>query len=246
MTMRQHAERLSVAAGITAVILVLSAAQQTVVHAQATTHADISGFWVPRFTDMNVPTATLTPAAMQRAKAVKKQEDHVRTFCNNVGMPALMYAGPGIDVTDGQTEVAIITQINASARHIYLARSEHPDANTFDPTTNGDSIGKWVGNKLIVDTTGFETRGLVSIPGGGYRTATSHLIESFELVDGGKYLEVVSTWTDPKTFVKPHTYLTRYSRAPVDYRTEDWNCVPADNDRLKAMIDSPQPVTWPK
>src|SRR5579871_2067302 len=118
-------------------------------HAQTSSHTDISGFWVPRYSDVNAPSASLTPAAMRREAQVKKQEDHVRRFCNNVGMPALMYSGPGIDVGEGLSEVAIVTQINATPRHIYLNR-EHPDMNVFDPSTNGNSIGKWVGNKLIV------------------------------------------------------------------------------------------------
>lgn len=215
------------------------------VAAQSETHIDISGFWVPRYSDVNAPAASLTPAAMRRQAEVKKQEDHVRRFCNNLGMPALMYLGPGIDVSEGLTEVVIVTQINATPRHVYL-NAQHPDANILDPSTNGHSIGRWDGNRLIVDTAAFDAKGMVSIPGGGYRTATSHLVESYEVVDGGKYLQVVSTWTDPNTFVKPHTYLMLYSRAPQGYRTEDWDCVPADNVRGKVMTDTPQPIVWTK
>lgn len=243
--MRNYARRAAALAAVIAVAMSICLMRPHRVHAETGSHPDISGFWVPRYSDVNAPTASLTPAATHREAAVKKQEDHVRRFCNNLGMPALMYSGPGIDVAEGLTEVVIVTQINATPRHIYLDR-DHPDANIFDPSTNGNSIGKWVGNKLVVDTVGFDDKGMVSIPGGGYRTATSHLVESYEVIDGGKYLEVVSTWIDPKTYVKPHTYLMLYSRAPEGYRTEDWDCVPADNERGKAMTDTPQPVVWTK
>jgi hypothetical protein len=243
--MRNYAMRATAAMAVIAVAMATGIMRPHNVHAETSSHTDISGFWVPRYSDANVPTASLTPAAMRRQPEVKKQEDHLRRFCNNLGMPALMYSGPGMDVGEGLSEIVIVTQINATPRHIYLNR-EHPDAKIFDPSTNGNSIGRWVGNKLIVDTTGFDDKGMISIPGGGYRTSTSHLVESYEVIDGGKYLEVVSTWTDPKTFVKPHTYLMLYSHAPVGYRTEDWDCVPADNVRGKAMTDTPQPVVWEK
>ena len=56
----------------------------------------------------------------------------------------------------------------------------------FDPTTSGDSIARWDGDTLVVDTLGFDgAKGLTAIPGGGFRTSQSHLIERFRLIKDG-------------------------------------------------------------
>ena len=82
----------------------------------------------------------------------------------------------------------------------------------------GDSIGHWEGNVLVVDTTMFlPDRGILSIPGGGFRTADSHLVERFQLLKNGQVLQLVSTWTDANVFKGPHTYEYRYNRMPRDY-----------------------------
>ena len=89
----------------------------------------------------------------------------------------------------------------------------------FDPTTNGDSIARWDGDTLVVDTIGFDgAKGLTMIPGGGYRTSESHLVERFRLLNDGAVLSVTFTWEDAKVFRTPHTYEFRYVRAPRMYR----------------------------
>ena len=71
----------------------------------------------------------------------------------------------------------------------------------------GWSRGSWDGDTLVADTIGFhEKDGRMLIPGGGYRTPDSHLVERFKLLKNGQVLSVTSTWTDPKVFGKPQTY----------------------------------------
>src|SRR4030095_12625183 len=81
-----------------------------------------------------------------------------------------------------------------------------------------ESIARWEGDTLVVDTTGFEpTHGVTAIPGGGFRTATSHLIERYRLLKDGAQLSVTFTWTDPAVFAPPHTYEFRYQRVERGY-----------------------------
>ena len=88
----------------------------------------------------------------------------------------------------------------------------------FDPSTSGDSIAHWEGDTLVADTIGFHsTRGVTSIPGGGYRTEKSHLVERYKLIQNGNVLSVTFTWTDPTVFAAPQTYEFRYYRLPAGY-----------------------------
>jgi hypothetical protein len=189
---------------------------------------------------MNIPNASLTKSAMQMDKAeLQSKSRYAIRWCNHVGMPSLMLVGTPLDIRQGESEIAILSQAVSPARHIYTDGRNHPNPEIFDPTTVGNSIGHWEGNKLIVDTIGFDDRGITDIPGGGVRTPTSHLIESYELTDAGAHLTVTSTWIDPKIFATPHTYSLRYTRAPANFRAEEWYCDPADNERGKFLTDPP-------
>ena len=103
----------------------------------------------------------------------------------------------------------------------------------------GDSIGRWEGDTLVVDTAGFNDEGVTRIPGGGRRTPKSHLVERFRLVNGGKQLSVVFTWQDPGVFAKPHVYEYRYYRAPKGSEAREFNCDASDEARAKFLLGQP-------
>ena len=85
----------------------------------------------------------------------------------------------------------------------------------------------------MVDTAGFHgDRGITAIPGGGYRTETSHLVERYRLLQEGALLSVTFTWTDPTVFRTPHTYEYRYTRMPASYEPQPPSgCNPYDQNR---------------
>ena len=81
---------------------------------------------------------------------------------------------------------------------------------------NGDSIGRWEGDTLVVETTMFHPdNGILGIPGGCFRTPDSKLVERFRLLRNGQVLQVISTWTDPKVLSRPHTYELRLFAFPA-------------------------------
>jgi hypothetical protein len=205
---------------------------------------DLSGYWELRFDSANIPKARLT-AGMTRARlaAQAKKDAHAQRWCNWLGASFMMGDYRPIDIRQGRREVVIIFEMqNAVARHLYLNRGEHVDADVFDKSTNGDSIARWEGDVLIAETIGFaDDRGVTAIPGGGFRTSSSKLVERFRLLPGGQILSVVSTWTDPKIFLAPHTYERRYYRAPKEYEGRRIACAPGDvEERTRYMTEPPQ------
>ena len=153
----------------------------------------------------------------------------------------MMDDGSPIDIRQSKNEIAITSQSNSPMRHVYLDGRAHPSADTFDPTTLGNSIGHWSGDTLIVDTVGFNDAGLNAIPGGGVRNENSHLIEQYKLTDEGRKLQVIFTWIDDKTFTKPHTYAFMYEKLPSSTTAREWLCDPMDGARARFLIDPPQP-----
>jgi hypothetical protein len=180
---------------------------------------DLSGFWDLSVDSRQVPAADLLPGVTPAAVATHAKADarEVR-YCVFLGMPYLMDSGRPLNIQQGSHVILMYTQAQVAPRYVYLDRNRHISADEYDPTTNGDSIGHWEGDTLVVDTVGFAgNRGITAIPGGGFRTDKSHLVERYHLLEGGAVLSVVSTWTDPGVFARPHTYEFRYYRLPKSF-----------------------------
>ena len=213
------------------------AASSSAAIAQGRTAAplDISGYWELALDGRRVPTARLAPRvtpAMLRAEA-NKNAKAIR-WCNWVGMPTTMDTGRPLDVRQGAREIIVLAESPVTpVRHLYFDRTTHVSKDIFDPTTSGDSIARWDGDTLVVDTTGFEpTKGVTTIPGGGFRTATSHLVERYRLLKNGSVLSVTFTWTDSAVYAVPHSYEFRYRRVEAGYEARPYErCDPFDAER---------------
>ena len=202
---------------------------------RTTSSPDISGYWELPLDGRHVPPARLTPRvtpAILQAQA--KNDAKAIRWCNWVGMPTTMDVGRPLDIRQGTREIVVLAESPVTpVRHLYLNRTTHISPDVFDATTSGDSIARWDGDTLVVDTTGFEpTHGVTAIPGGGFRTATSHLVERYRLLKNGTMLSVTFTWTDPAVFAMPHSYEFRYQRLERGYEARPYaRCDPFDTER---------------
>ena len=213
----------------------------------ATAAPDISGFWELSFDSRKVPQASLLPTVTRaRIDARAKADAHAIRWCNLLGMPFLMDSGRPLDIRVGATAVILVPENASAPRYLYLNRSTHIDNDIYDPSTNGDSIARWEADTLVVDTVGFHgERGVATIPGGGFRTDTSRLVERYRLLRDGAVLSVTFTWTDPKVFRAPHTYEFRYNRLPASYEARVWApCDPYDAERA-LFLEGPKPTAKP-
>jgi hypothetical protein len=209
--------------------------------ASAKPAANLAGFWELHFDSRNIPPASLVSGVAAEDPRVQFEHDmkEVR-WCHFFGLPYLMEQSP-LDILQNVNgkEVIISTALRTPARHIYTDGRGHVNPDTFDPVSNGHSIGHWEGATLVVDTIGFSGEGITRIPGGGRRTPDSHLIERFRLLDGGNRLSVVSTWEDSKIFARPQTYEVRYFRAPKGTEAREFDCNAADEARAKFLLEPP-------
>jgi len=91
----------------------------------------------------------------------------------------------------------------------------------------------------VVDTIGFNDRGVTRVPGGGVRTSNSHLTERYRLIGSGQRLDVTFTWEDANVFTKPHTYEFRYYRMPEISDPRMYPCNAKDPERAKFLLEPP-------
>ena len=205
---------------------------------------DISGFWELSFDSRRVPAANLMPRVTPALMAGQAERDaRAVRWCNFLGLPAAMDSPRPINIRQGRREIVINFETVATPRHLYF-RSTHPNMEIFDPTTNGDSIARWEGDTLVIDTIGFDgDKGVTMIPGGGYRTSDSRLIERYRLLNDGTVLSVTFTWEDTRVFRTPHSYEFRYVRAPRLYEAQPpLACNPFDEARAAFLA---QPAGTP-
>jgi hypothetical protein len=201
--------------------------------ASAVNKPDLSGFWEPKWTGGSgafidvfgkVERASLKPdiGPMSRPRgehpAYGAKDPVDGTACRTLAYPFFMTSSPPFDILQRDDEIFIISEREGGPRHVYMDGRGHPAS--VEPTSNGDSIGHWEGDTLVIDTVGF--RGFAGTPGGGRRGPNTHLVERFQAVDKGQRLLVTFTWDDPSIYTKPHTYQLNYHKMPQDtYAFED-------------------------
>jgi len=102
-------------------------------------------------------------------------------------------------------------------REIYLGRTTH--AAKAEPTYLGDSIARWDGDTLVVDTTGFNDITWLNDAGAPHGEGL-HLIERIRPVQGGRYLEYQVTAEDPQTLARPYSYTRVYQRSATELQED--------------------------
>jgi hypothetical protein len=162
----------------------------------------------------DVITAHLQPWARAKMEATDGVADDTGAICEPDGIfrYPVNAQGPGsfLWLPAADKIVLIYAQINtAGVRRVYLNR-KHPDH--ILPTWNGDSIGRWEGDTLLVDTIGFNDKSWLH-PAMQPHTEETHLIERFRLLPdaGGNIIEMTATVEDRHALTSAYTF-TRYFR----------------------------------
>ena len=104
-------------------------------------------------------------------------------------------------------------------RQIHMDRSDSPA--DFIPTWMGDSIGKWEGDTLVVDTVGFVDKTRLDIVGLPHSDAL-HVVERMRRVSHD-VLQVDITVDDPKMYAKPLTAQRIFDFKP-GWEIGEWVC----------------------
>ena len=206
--------------------------------AAAGARPDFSGYWALRLDGISTPAARLTAEATAQATSRATRDAEALAQCVNIGVPALMDDRAVLDIRHSPRLLAMMAKTVSSMRYVYTDGRTRPPADEVELTTNGLSIGTWDGDTLVVETAGFNDRGVTRIPGGGYRTRRARLIERFRLLNGGRQLSVTFTWTDASVFTSPHTYEFRYDRVADAGEPRTFRCFESP-DRTRFLTAAP-------
>ena len=190
---------------------------------------DFTGVWHPvRDADANAEISAEKPPALPSAAAIAKErtenngKDSPGVHCLP-GSPQLMSAVWLNKLVQTPALLLIISEGNNPAfRQIFLDRGHPPD---LDPTWLGHSIGKWEGDTLVVDTTGFNDKSWMA--GNFPHTEKLHMTTRVRRPDLG-HLEFETTYEDTGTFTKPWKMKQVADLAPGE---EIWEYICNENNQ---------------
>lgn len=160
-------------------------------------------------------------------------------MCRPTGIQGMTAPKETVLILQTSRKMYVLSQEDREVRHIYLNR-EHPAHPT--PTYSGDSVARWEGRTLVVDTIGFNDKGQLDEIGNP-QSNQMHVVERWTKSDDGSLLTVEYTFSDPVYYTQPFKKVRQFRRAPgarlADYdcgenpRTDDFENLTFENDWFK-------------
>src|SRR5690606_27008538 len=180
----------------------------------------------PRFGPEGIEALIEQPKAQARGETYRDAIGQ----CYPPGMPMLMTRVWLHAFIQLPTAIYVISGFNNSVRTIFLDGRSHSDPDLVVPSYNGESIGRWDGDTLVVHTKYFETDNHyidLGIP----ISDQFELFERIRLVNDGQTMEVEYELIDPQMWEGEWKSTKRFNRQ--DYTDiNEANCILQYNANL--------------
>jgi hypothetical protein len=181
---------------------------------------DFSGVWVPKTTVL--PSDPSYQPEFKKIyderKANKEKEDPERLCLPNgaVRINPLPYK-----IVQRPNQIVLLWEGNThSYRRFFLDGRQH-NLDVEPESWTGQSIGKWDGDSLVVDTVGFNDKTWLDSTGKPH-SSEMHLTERYRRPDLG-HLTVDLTIDDPKALTKPYSFTRTFTLAP-NWELQEYVC----------------------
>jgi hypothetical protein len=206
---------------------------------------NLTGAWLHEFGEperFDPPEGfVLTPEAQVHYDAAAAATDAGQIYRNDIGlcwpagMPIMMTRVWPVAMIQLPTAVYMISELMNSLRIVYLDGRTHTDPDIAVPSFNGESIGRWEGDELVVDTRHFVDHhhwihDRLGIPA----SDALRIVERYRLIEDGTRLQIEFTLTDPKVFEGEWVYTKHWSRAD-DRDIAEVECLPDLNDHMPTV-----------
>jgi hypothetical protein len=166
----------------------------------------------------------------QRARAEGRPYRDAIGQCFPAGIPMIMTRVWPIAFIQLPTAIYMVSNFNNSFRQIFLDGRDYSDPDYVIYTYNGESIGHWEDDELVVNTRYIETYNHF-IDTGIPISEEFRVQERMRLVADGEMLEIEYIMTDPVNWVGEWRSTKRWLR--VDYTDiGEVECLPDLNDNL--------------
>jgi hypothetical protein len=205
-----------------------SAIQRTEAAANISTSAvpRLSGMWEPKTFGFMVPEAPLSTAGKALVDrgaaemAAGKIMHTAWTSCRPGAVSSMTMPREKILVMQSADEITLLFEMPRMTRRVRLGAAHAAES---QPSYLGDSIGRWEGNTLVIDTTGFN--GYAELDARGQPTSEKlHTVERLTLSDDGSSIDIEVTITDPEYYDAPFTIKRSWKRSAARHPFE-YDCM---------------------
>lgn len=180
----------------------------------------------PRFREDGVRALIESAAAQARGETYRDSIGQ----CFPPGMPMIMTRVWPHAFIQLPTAIYMISGFNNSVRTIFLDGREPSDPDLVVPSYNGESIGHFEGDTLVVDTRYFETDNHW-IDNGIPISDEFRMVERIRLLEGGTVMEIEYIMTDPQMWEGEWRSTKSWTRQDYTDINES-NCILAYNENL--------------
>ncbi|HZI81061.1 MAG TPA: hypothetical protein VFD69_16175 [Vicinamibacterales bacterium] len=153
--------------------------------------------------------------------------------CWPAGVPIIMTRVWPIAMIQLPTAIYMVSEFMNSLRTIFIDGRTHTDPDIVVRTFNGESVGRWEGDTLVVETKNFIDDEHHWVDQGVPASGELKIIERIRLINDGKQLEIAMTLTDPKNWEGEWKGVRRWNRV-TDIDVQEVECRPDLNEHLQS------------
>jgi hypothetical protein len=181
---------------------------------------DLSGVWVPASTVLpSDPAYQPWAKKLYEERKANRGKDDPERYCLPNG--AVRINPLPYKIVQRRDAIALLWEGNThSYRRFFLDGRAH-NLDIEPESWTGQSIGKWEGDALVVDTIGFNDKTWLDSTGKPH-TSALHLTERYRRPDLG-HLNVELTLEDEKALTKPYTFTRVFTLAPA-WELQEYVC----------------------
>jgi hypothetical protein len=173
-----------------------------------------------------------TPAGADNFKNYDVSKFDYTGHCLPFGlMRSVNVGGYPIQVVQYGSYIALLFE-QSNWFHVVAMGRDHPK--DLDPTWFGDSVGKWDGDTLVIDTIGFNGKTRLDTIGHPH-SDQMHIVQRLKMTDAD-HIAYEVTVDDPKMYTKPWKNVRTFWRMKPGQELIEYSCEENNRDFLQGHI----------
>jgi hypothetical protein len=156
--------------------------------------------------------------------------------CYLPGVPRAMYMPFPFQIVQSQKHIMFVHEYAGAVRTVYMTDQIEAPADSW----MGWSNGKWDGDTLVIDSTGFNEKTWFD-RAGNFHSDALHVVERIT-PRSAETLSYEATLDDPKTFTKPWKIsMPLYRHVEKNAQLAEFRCVEFGEDVVYGPVNKPKP-----
>ncbi len=188
---------------------------------------EVGGQPAPQDQANRIPYQSWAAAKAQQNSVTLYEEPELHCFLS--GVPSQTYRQFGFQIVQTPGYMLTVNEFMGAVRHIPTDGRPHIPDNI--KLFNGDSVGHWEGDTLIIETTNNNDRTWLDNFGNAHSDALT-VVERWTPVDANN-IQYEATLTDPKAYTAPFKIAGTYRRAQTNdpsYEQMEFACIEGNQD----------------